>query len=120
MKFEVVVPPLMISLSGVIDAKEGKKMKSFSNVTDNVIQVPAPLLHGGMSIEKTLAKRDSTRNFASKTLTPSQISQVLLAAQGITRIWGDELLLPPEHCTLSNCIWSKKNAYFTICPAINS
>jgi hypothetical protein len=104
LRFVVVVPLFMISLSGVIDVKEGKKMKSFSNVTDKVIQLPAPLLHSGMSIEETLAKCESTRNFASKTLTPSKISQVLLAAQGITRIWGEELLLPPEHCTLSNCI----------------
>jgi len=79
---------LLISLSGVIDAKEGKKMRSLSNVTENVIQLPEPLLHGGMSLEETLAKRESTRNFSSKPLTPSEISQVLWAAQGSTRSWG--------------------------------
>jgi len=79
---------LVISPSSVIDAKEGKKMKSFSNVTDEAIQLPAPLLHGGMSIEETLAKRESTRNFTSKSLTLSEISQILWAAQGITRNWG--------------------------------
>jgi SagB-type dehydrogenase family enzyme len=88
MRCPVVVMTLLISLSGVIDAKEGKKMRSLSNVTENVIQLPAPLLHGGMSLEETLAKRESTRNFSSKPLTPSEISQVLWAAQGITRSWG--------------------------------
>ena len=73
-KIVVVVPLLMISSSGFIAAKENKKMKSFSNVTDKVIQLPAPLLHGGMSIEETLSKRESTRNFTSKPLTPSEIS----------------------------------------------
>ena len=87
LRLAVVIPLLMISLSGDIDAKEGKKMKSFSNVTDKVIQLPAPLLHGGMSLEETLAKRESTRNFTSKPLTPFEISQVLWAAQGITRNW---------------------------------
>jgi SagB-type dehydrogenase family enzyme len=79
---------LVMNPSGVIDAKESKKTKSFNNVTDEVIQLPAPLLHGGMSIEETLAKRESTRNFSSQPLTPSEISQVLWAAQGITRNWG--------------------------------
>jgi hypothetical protein len=111
---------LVINPSGVIDASEGEIMKSFSNVTDNVIQLPAPLLHGGMSIEETLAKRESTRNFTSKPLTPSEISQVLWAAQGITRNWGEGLLLPREHCTLSNYIWSYEKGYFTICPAPTS
>jgi len=111
---------LVINPSGVIDASEGEIMKSFSNVTDNVIQLPAPLLHGGMSIEETLAKRESTRNFTSKPLTPSEISQVLWAAQGITRNWGEGLLLPREQCTLSNYIWSYEKGYFTICPAPTS
>jgi len=88
MRRAVVVLTLVISLSGVIDANESKQMKSFSNVTDNVIQLPAPVLHGGMSIAETLSKRESTRNFTSKPLTPSEISQVLWAAQGITRNWG--------------------------------
>lgn len=88
MRCAAVVLTSMISFSGVVDAKGDKKMKSFSNAEDNVIQLPAPLLHGGMSLEETLAKRESTRNFTSKPLTPSEISQVLWAAQGITRTWG--------------------------------
>ncbi len=120
MRRAVVVLTLVMSLSGVIDAKEGKRMKSFSNVTDNVIQLPPPVLHGGMSIAETLSKRESTRNFTSKPLTPSEISQVLWAAQGITRNWGGGLLLPRERCTLSNYIWSYEKGYITICPAPTS
>ena len=88
MRHAVVILILVISLSGVVDAKESKTMKSFSNLTEKVIQLPAPVLHGGMSIAETLSKRESTRNFTSKLLTPSEISQVLWAAQGITRNWG--------------------------------
>jgi SagB-type dehydrogenase family enzyme len=63
-------------------------MKSLSDATDKAIQLPAPVLHGEMSVEETLAKRESIRNFSSEPLTPSELSQVLWAAQGITRTWG--------------------------------
>lgn len=62
-------------------------MKKISDVTDTVIQLPKPVLRGGMSIEETLAKRESIRNFTPEVLTPSAISQILWAAQGITRNW---------------------------------
>ncbi len=63
-------------------------MKSFPDITNKIIQLPKPVLHGGMSIEETLAKRESIRDFASKPLTPSELSQVLWAAQGINRNRG--------------------------------
>jgi hypothetical protein len=79
-------------------------MKSLSDATDKAIQLPAPVLHGEMSVEETLAKRESIRNFSSEPLTPSELSQVLWAAQGITRTWGGGGPLPQrEHFTLLNC-----------------
>jgi len=63
-------------------------MKSLRNKTDKVIQLPEPASDGGMSVEAALAKRESVRHFTSVPLTLFQISQVLWAAQGITRNWG--------------------------------
>jgi SagB-type dehydrogenase family enzyme len=68
--------------------RKSKKMKSLRNKTDKVIQLPEPASDGGMSVEAALAKRESVRHFTSVPLTLSQISQILWAAQGITRNWG--------------------------------
>jgi SagB-type dehydrogenase family enzyme len=65
-----------------------KKMKPLRNKADKLIQLPAPVSDGGMSVERALAKRESVRHFASLPLTPSLLSQILWAAQGITRDWG--------------------------------
>jgi SagB-type dehydrogenase family enzyme len=63
-------------------------MKPLPNKTDKVMQLPEPASDGGISVEAALAKRESVRHFTSIPLTLSQISQVLWAAQGITRNWG--------------------------------
>jgi SagB-type dehydrogenase family enzyme len=65
-----------------------KKMKPLRNKADKLIQLPAPVSDGGMSVEAALAKRESVRHFASLPLAPSLLSQILWAAQGITRDWG--------------------------------
>jgi SagB-type dehydrogenase family enzyme len=65
-----------------------KKMKPHRDKADKLIQLPAPVSDGGMSVEAALAKRESVRHFASLPLTPSLLSQILWAAQGITRDWG--------------------------------
>ncbi|MGZ3580971.1 MAG: SagB/ThcOx family dehydrogenase, partial [Syntrophales bacterium] len=71
----------------VVDAKE-PRMKSLRNKTDAVIQLPEPASDGGISVEAALAKRESVRQFSSLPLAPSVLSQILWAAQGITRDWG--------------------------------
>ncbi len=69
--------------------RKGKKMKSLGNKRDKVMQLPEPASDGRMSVEAALAKRASVRHFTSVPLTLSQISQILWAAQGITRNgWG--------------------------------
>ena len=59
-----------------------------SSLSDKVNQLPKPEIRGAMSLEETLAKRESVRNFSSEPLTLSEISQLLWAGQGITRSWG--------------------------------
>jgi SagB-type dehydrogenase family enzyme len=53
-----------------------------------IITLPAPRLSGGVSLEETLLKRRSVREYASLALTPEEVSQLLWSAQGITAEWG--------------------------------
>ncbi len=47
-------------------------------------QLPAPLTTGRMSLERTIARRRSEREFAQRPLTRKQIAQLCWAGQGIT------------------------------------
>jgi len=49
-----------------------------------IIQLTDPNLKGDMSLEETLAKRRSIRQFSSEPISRSQISQLAWAGQGIT------------------------------------
>jgi SagB-type dehydrogenase family enzyme len=53
-----------------------------------VTPLPTPLLAGQMSLEETLARRRSVREFDDRPLTTEQLSQLLWAAQGITNQRG--------------------------------
>ncbi len=52
------------------------------------IALPPPQRSGHMSLEETLARRRSVREFTSKPLSDHQISQLVWAAQGITHAEG--------------------------------
>ena len=55
----------------------------------DVVRLPQPTVKGEASLEESLAKRRSVREFTPKYLTVGQISQLLWAAQGITeKRWG--------------------------------
>ncbi len=49
------------------------------------VRLPEPISSGEMSLEETLATRRSVRQYTSQPLTDVEISQLLWAAQGITR-----------------------------------
>jgi len=49
-----------------------------------IIQLPAPVLTGNVSVEEALADRRSVRQFAETPITLEQLSQLLWAGQGIT------------------------------------
>ncbi len=52
---------------------------------EKVIALPKPSLKGEVSLEEVIFMRRSTRVFSSRTITKSQLSQLLWASQGITR-----------------------------------
>lgn len=48
------------------------------------IYLPSPARRGARSLEEAIAQRRSIRDFTSDTISQSQLSQILWAAQGIT------------------------------------
>jgi SagB-type dehydrogenase family enzyme len=48
------------------------------------IQLPPPSQEGGLSLEAAIVRRRSLRRFAPATISQSQLSQILWAAQGIS------------------------------------
>ncbi len=48
------------------------------------IYLPSPSQKGGLSLEEAIARRRSVRDFTPESISQSQLSQILWAAQGIT------------------------------------
>ena len=59
--------------------------KTSQSSESKIIQLPNPRYEGEMSIEKAMTLRRSVRTFAEEPLSISDISQILWAAQGITK-----------------------------------
>jgi len=82
-----VFSSLVISMSDArfINAEVKKMDRSQGN---SVITLPSPVLKGKLSLEEALKKRESVRNFSTKTLSKEELSQLLWSIQGTTRSWG--------------------------------
>jgi SagB-type dehydrogenase family enzyme len=53
-----------------------------------VVTLPEPSHDGNVSLERALHRRESVRDFTARSLSQEQVSQLLWAAQGITRLDG--------------------------------
>jgi SagB-type dehydrogenase family enzyme len=72
----------IVNLSNNSNFKEGTS-------SSNVIPLPDPETKGSMSVEESLTKRRSIRDYTGEPLSVKDISQLLWAAQGITEHrWG--------------------------------
>ena len=52
------------------------------------LDLPEPRTDSEVALEETLARRRSVRQYTDQPLTMEEISQLLWAAQGVTRDWG--------------------------------
>ena len=57
-------------------------------VEGETIDLPAPQTVGKVSLEETLARRRSVRQYTQEALTWEELGQLFWAAQGITSDWG--------------------------------
>ncbi len=73
------------------------KPPQYKNYPDSkVIQLPKPT-YQGISLEEAIKKRRSVRNYSSKPLTLSQLSQLLFSSQGITgKLYDQPLRTTPS------------------------
>ena len=63
-------------------------MKRAQQMQRQPIQMPRPRLKSGVSFEKVLGERRSVKEYSSEALTIENVSQLLWAAQGVTRPEG--------------------------------
>jgi SagB-type dehydrogenase family enzyme len=63
-------------------------MSETKPVSAHILQLPAPERRGRMSLEEALAGRRSVHEFTGQPITDRELSQLLWAAQGITRADG--------------------------------
>jgi SagB-type dehydrogenase family enzyme len=74
-----------IFLSSICFAQKNENNQSIQIQKKNIIQLPTPYHDGKVSLEKALNKRRSIREYSEDSLSISEISQILFAAQGITK-----------------------------------
>jgi len=83
---------ILVALIILIFAGMGFYSKKFRGVKEvkrneaesSLISLPTPRTKGEVSLEETIAKRRSRRDFLDKSLSLVQLSQILWSAQGIT------------------------------------
>jgi len=84
-----VIMVIIVSFDSVNPNKKTTPMP-----TEDIITLPAPQTSGGMSVEKAISQRRSTREFSNKKLDLNHISQLLWTAQGITGTEGKKRAAP--------------------------
>ena len=67
--------------------------------TSQPIYLPPPSQKGSISLEEAIAKRRSVRDFTPESISQSQLSQILWAAQGINNTRGRYRTVPSAGAT---------------------
>ena len=71
----------------------GKKTGPYKAYPDAPkVKLPKPAGAGGMPIWEAVGKRRSVRDFQSSPLSAADLSQLLWASQGVTRVMGEYAL----------------------------
>jgi len=73
----------MLSILSVMPVSD-REVTAMDMKDKESIQLPMPRMVGKVSLEETLARRRSVRQFRDRPLTQQQLSQLLWAAQGIS------------------------------------
>ena len=63
------------------------------------IRLPPPSQKGSLSLEEAITRRRSVRDFSSQSISQSQLSQILWAAQGISNTGGGYRTVPSAGAT---------------------
>lgn len=79
---------ILIFVGGVLLTQFRQSESEDSTELDNWISLPEPARESRTSIESALHRRQSVRQYAPDPLTLAEVSQLLWAAQGITRPGG--------------------------------
>ncbi|MBC7263847.1 MAG: nitroreductase family protein [Chloroflexi bacterium] len=74
----------LTSLAATLSACISDKIVPTPTIVPEEIALPTPRTEGPMSLEETLAKRRSVRQFTTQSLTWDELSQLLWATQGVT------------------------------------
>jgi len=72
-------------LYSICFAQKKENSQSIQMKKDSFIKLPAPCYDGKVSLEKALSKRRSIRKYSEDSLSISELSQILWAAQGLSK-----------------------------------
>jgi len=84
MRSFIILMLVVLTLILIFIQREREAKEMVKNSSSEVIKLPVPRKRGDVSLEETILRRRSKREFKAGFLSKEQISQLLWAAQGIT------------------------------------
>jgi SagB-type dehydrogenase family enzyme len=78
----------VVAVAGGCASQAPRWVQTSQTRYDAPITLPAPVTHGGMSLDEAIARRRSSRGFRSDPLPLATVGQLLWAGQGITSADG--------------------------------